>query len=516
MELAGTRTGCCCCRCRCCCRRRHPRLTISAGGFVLGALLITLLLCNAPSTSGHATTEPKSGQGPQWPPTEPEAAVPNRRSAGPNEGPYSKEAKFEMSKTMEPKRTAEAAGDGSDVVISSSETLHRPLVNQRPNLSRPAANADDELQSNDQAKHQAPTVRLEEPSNVADSDASNAASVDGESSPDGDPEQPAPPAGSGRESSRLLLRMLVFGMFALLSSSLVIVYAIKFCVCSRRKRRHLLRGALVGDVGEQRRARQIEDFLFAPAGPSPSSQHFLAGETNCACARNHSSRRNNHLLAHPADQLVLESLLRASAGRQSPIGWPLSGDELELATVCRQVALAAQLQARSTSGGCPCASDGPETPPARPPAYSELFEVVATAEPAPGAAATTTTTCTTVEGGLTSGPSVDVSSLSNPSDCQREGLPTSRADQSQQVNLLVRLNLNKTKLLSAADLMLLSKLIDVPIVVQPAASAPVASQGAISPTGIDVEECLARCRPANQRSDGSGEGGDGDGDPEEP
>lgn len=38
--------------------------------------------------------------------------------------------------------------------------------------------------------------------------------------------------------------------------------------------------------------------------------------------------------------------------------------------------------------------------------------------------------------------------------------------QQDQKNLLVKLNLNKTKLLSAGDLMLLSKLIDVPIVVQ--------------------------------------------------
>lgn len=164
-------------------------------------------------------------------------------------------------------------------------------------------------------------------------------------------------------SSQLLLRFLVLGLLALVSSSLAVVYSIKLCLCRRRK------------------SRRTHD---CSAAGEPT---YTAGE-----------------LAHLASLCAPPGCLVRSAYQHQ-------------AQPIEQLALLASQ--RVYPAGCTaCLLDADRAPPA----YSEVL----------------------------------ASSTNQPAACRQDG----------PRNLLVnvKLNLNKIQLLSAEDLVLLSRLIDVPIV----------------------------------------------------
>lgn len=324
-----------------------------------------------------------------------------------------------------------------------------------------------------------------------------------------------------QQSSRLLLQLLVLGLFTLVSASLILVYAVKFCVCQRRKR--MLRRALVGDMGA---GEQLAGERLAGLGGT-YSQHqtpeSLVNLAECACGSSALVGR-----CQPPVSSLIQSLLlgRVPTYNQNPASEPpiwltpcrrRQQQASQVAVHLQQVAALAQLQAQlqslaaaaatgtstgtgtgtsTSTGSCVCSAPGgtgqPATPAVRPPPYSDLFGVVvdrrdgssqgrrqAAASSSPGASPARASADTSGRPGvgrqqlhhLTASPT----STSGVSPLSASSLATSsantQASNSEQVNLLVRLNLNKTKLLSAADLMLLSKLIDVPIVIQQSESS---------------------------------------------
>lgn len=229
-------------------------------------------------------------------------------------------------------------------------------------------------------------------------------------------------------NSRLILRLLVLGLFGLVSMSLATVYTIKFCVCNRRK---ILRRDLVADLN----GRPAHPLYWSHC-PAHSSQ--VSAQTSLQsllganlCGFGHQANASSSAPESSRQVRCVEPLISSLCCQQQQLESLYSQSTfalppLDYASSC----LPADLQQAHSSG----------SPEPRPPAYSDLF----------GASA--------------------VSNGRDEADDTPSGSQTSGAigeqQQETQRNLLVKLNLNKTKLLSASDLVLLSKLIDVPIVVQ--------------------------------------------------
>lgn len=254
--------------------------------------------------------------------------------------------------------------------------------------------------------------------------------------------------------SRLLFRFFLSGLFALVLLSLVVVYAIKYCICARRKRQiSLLRQRdLVADssslVNEVSRAGgcQFQPIHFSMC-QSQAQLPALFGSPNVS------------QVSHLAESECLCRLPIYMTANQASSGAPCQSRPHQQSPPPQA--------SHSILYRCPTAPDTSnliEPPPshleessrrhpASPPAYSELFghEQVSRSESHREFRPTSSTIW----------PQMESPSLSSDlSSCRIE--PTESSERS----LLVRLDLNKTRLLSASDLMLLSKLIDVPIVIE--------------------------------------------------
>lgn len=362
-------------------------------------------------------------------------------------------------------------------------------------------------------------------------------------------------------NSRHILRILVVGLFGLVCLSLTIVYAIKFCVCKRRKKKRHdittfggscpLRRNFVIDVdqiGEPNHyahsACQCSCSNLAPnssqtieipqSTTTPQLNRFQSLFKPDFRARNYRISDSNSAKTNPTlsqigylnnHQLLCDDETIANNRVESPLSCNLLPVQSRPLTSpnnsCRQylpnfdrlynyhyshhnrqfnVVSSPSLMPLLTS--CPClpstdqftstsqaitlqldnlTNTSPTTTTAletsleasrneqidsqqRPPTYYELFGGEQSQQETAGDSQ--------VIGGATlpaQNEANDYASLAitNPSSSS-VSQSSSTIDQQQQdrKNLLVKLNLNKTKLLSAGDLMLLSKLIDVPIVVQ--------------------------------------------------
>lgn len=325
-------------------------------------------------------------------------------------------------------------------------------------------------------------------------------------------------------NSRLIFRLFVVGLICLVSLSLITVYTIKFCFCKKRKRQHnniesnlsgrpsLFGHNLVMDFNEIRRNHhqltmpscscftepppviitpQLNRFqsLFRPdlwaryrisdvqnstslypsrSGsidshgadcnlpmPANLSQHL--GSTDLDCLRYH----DHH---HRYDDEAHSQLNRA----HQPLH-PLNGrhcchltDEFsQIGTSLSEI----QTNIRTTSNlnyeqPLQMFSEQAHHQP-RPPAYSELFRNSRGRQKRSG--------CRQPEGLIIPAQSQSNSDISTSTSFATEStIPHSDSADPQegQRNVLVKFNLSETKLLSARDLMTLSRLIDVPILVQ--------------------------------------------------
>lgn len=316
--------------------------------------------------------------------------------------------------------------------------------------------------------------------------------------------------------SRPIYRLLFVILFGLVSISLGALYMVKCCGCRRRKRLNLLQRNLVMDVG------LAPALLPATAGSArhrrpAGGQHdlFLA---ECSCFNQPVSP------AHSGRDSLIQSLLRStnlwtslnSAGQQRA----QAANVPSAAMLFQQLALAAgpaHLGAAQTGcGSCLMSGEGPQHPHpfsaesihsgglemARPPAYSDLFEVGrplesvrATAEP--GAAVQVLELSNQPQSGWDN-PSASVSESQTISS-DSGSLGDQQQQHHQQKNLLVKLNLNKTKLLSAEDLVLLSKLIDVPIVVQQRHQQQQAAEGCEQESSA-IEQLVGETHQADEEA----------------
>jgi len=271
-------------------------------------------------------------------------------------------------------------------------------------------------------------------------------------------------------SSRLIFQLLVVGLLILVTLSLVTVYTIKLCICSRRK--HQLQRNLVTDVSLVGGANGVDEFLLQctcpnpPLAVPPPRLHSLLGPSLC-------------------------NLGRLGVQNQQP-AYPWLADVSSLTSLYQQLALAERLalqhQLTMQSGSPNCvaclapadqrnqisALDQSDTGTTlrrpQPPSYSDLFGDANPAREAFGGAISpsqaTTAATTTNDNNNDASTSLSLSSSRGETGCASGGHTAPGEDrQGHRGNLLVKLRLNKTKLLSADDLMLLSKLIDVPIVV---------------------------------------------------
>lgn len=357
-------------------------------------------------------------------------------------------------------------------------------------------------------------------------------------------------------NSRLLLRLLVFGLFCLISISLLFLYAIKFCVCRRRKRLLNIQRNLVADLGFNPSSSISSDNTTTRRFHHQCSNEANTSSSTCSAIRRQplqrerasnslidsilgfllrrfgffdtSSSRHNHRQRHYQQQLYRRHQLMMSRGDSITSIY----QRLTLAErlALHQLANTASSVVGYTDGlnefadnnsfdcsaannlnnlNCSlCLASGNSNNNydhlmsttnylvSRPPTYSEIFGLSSSSPAQEQQQQQQVSTETTIQESNTNLPPYERAITSNEHEQQAQqscetilvndevddyhednarldsheqfspSEQQSLAQQQQQKNLLVKLNLNKTKLLSANDLMLLSKIIDVPIVVQ--------------------------------------------------
>jgi len=467
---------------------------------------------------------------------------------------------------LAPVQQREAPEDDGDAPISASEILQNPL-GSGAHWSASAGNSRHAVDAQSGRAEEQPHGHADD--NHWQAHKTNQRWNESAASPEAAEQQ--------EQSSRLLLQVLVSGLLTLVSSSLAIVYAIKYCVCrGRRKRRQhqgrhqrrhhhdrcaaraLLRGcrAVVADGAalqldpEHQQHRQLlfgqqqcllgqaevdaaaaAAFGVDPAGAQAVSaaRLLLAAECALASAANGAPRASLPAsglvpLVGLAQEPALGCLgaagahLGPRAGPQAPAVWATG------ASGCPACPAVARVGGSFGSAPDAHAEHAPAAPAALPPlpahhqrqpppAYADLFGC------SPGASSSSSSSNASPQFGRhhcqPAGDSLRHSERRNnrqlttrhsprasggellesearqparlhseqsrlpplpahprPSSASTSGVQSSPSSsegdtrwQRHEANLLVRLNLNKTKLLSAAELMLLSKLIDVPIVI---------------------------------------------------
>ena len=333
------------------------------------------------------------------------------------------------------------------------------------------------------------------------------------------------------QTSRLLLQLLVLSLLTLVSSSLAIVYAIKYCVCQvRRKRQANQRLQLQLQLQmHQQQQQHLHQSQCRRVGHSACSQRSarcpaMLLRSALVADSNLSIQQQSQLC--PAAAALVPARRRSSGSSfsslRAPDGLcaPGAGHQL-LVNACECASRpTAQLPSEpiwtspsplaAACPGCPVHELRPEASPADrlrpPPAYSDLFgplqarelSLLSSARARLSSCSSSSAPICAFAGGPTAAPpgQPERAQTSSPADSSTStsGVHLSTAtltapsghtcasvqaerQHHEQANLLVRLNLNKTKLLSAADLMLLSKLIDVPIVISQQAEEEAEGEG---------------------------------------
>lgn len=292
-------------------------------------------------------------------------------------------------------------------------------------------------------------------------------------------------------SSRLLLRFVVISLFVLLSLSLVTVYAIKFCLCHRapsslpgRHRQHHL---------AMRRPKRIagpaQTSAAAAAGGGWSFLQNLASSgllrrcnliADGSSAPDHQVQQNNQLLDGPnlanLPMRLPLSLLQAPQNQQQQCSC-FHPDTYSALTAGHNFTSDDCQQQRDCVWWCSGGGAGDCTD-----TFTSTMD---------GPFSTTSTTAGRLAAPISSnyerqlpitiadchltGPPPAYSDIGTNGEQRTPAMTMSSVAHShqqanggghQQKNLLVKLNLNKTRVLSPDELMLLSRLIDVPIVVQ--------------------------------------------------
>lgn len=253
-------------------------------------------------------------------------------------------------------------------------------------------------------------------------------------------------------SSRLLFRIFLFGLFGLVILSLTIVYTIKYCICKRRKR----------NVSILRQRDLVSD---------SSSCHFQPIQM---CMRP-TSRQASLFSQHHQHQHQHQQQQQLTAAYFGQSGYHLASgieEEPNQACLCRipirdrlvedsiyNQTLSYRNQVSSVPSISGIVDMRLNNLNVSPPSYSDIF----------GSVSHSSQTLSTPRRNIRN------SSLSNspmnlaPNETSN-GLTNQMgaliARDSDERGILVKLDLNKTRLLSPNDLMLLSKLIDVPIVIE--------------------------------------------------
>lgn len=362
----------------------------------------------------------------------------------------------------------EAIDDQEDIVISSSEILTSKFANKRPYI-----------------KH----IKMDDNNCSTTTIESLDFAHNSSSASDGDEDD------VNYSNSRLLLRLLVIGLFIMVSMSLMILYTIKVCICNRRKK-HRAQRNLVGD------SSYVYPQNIACSCYNHNHHHHQALETASATAAQPTNsirtilsrhlRYDNYSSSEQGSYCVERRGFVADSGNNLTLRHLNS----TLQNDAHLIPIPAISAPASQHGDCSCCllNNSAHQLTGPPPTYFETFgrqqEVSIEGDAvSPGASNSYDTAAeldyTSCESpppssrnALTTAANSQAANNSNSAfDCDdndRQSLgsdnPTIesqlRRQQQQERNLLVKLNLNKTKLLSAGDLMLLSKLIDVPIIVQ--------------------------------------------------
>lgn len=369
--------------------------------------------------------------------------------------------------------------DDEDVVISSSEILsdkYDSASSERGKKKAPDAGILPDSTKQEQPQHQQQQVS-KNPNCTSASTSANWEEKTAEGGGDNDPDDPDE---RNYSNSRLLLRLLVIGLFALVTLSLLILYSIKLCLCRRRKRR--LQRDLVADssVG----ASYFQDCLLFQQQSQNQCFRHQAGPAQAAALHSSAQLLRNMFRERQTREQDCCFLGVNHSTTMDPIVPSLSSEinlrQLNPPNEGAPISSGRQsCSCYSVSGQRAAPSNFSQTLLRPPPTYSELFgqrqlQAAAreAASPSGSSEQDNSAFCESSSASraasqrLAAAPQAESALGSTPGDCSLVNRLVSPEAQDEQKNLLVKLNLNKTKLLSAGDLMLLSKLIDVPIIVQ--------------------------------------------------
>lgn len=448
---------------------------------MIAAVIICLLIAATPATANHGlpsetssqiqrqTTASQQRQG--------NTTAPDSIGGGP--------AAASVSPASQLQRQASSVAAGMmnhsemEAVINSSETVSgSPAAYSEKFKFTPSAPSVQIIRDSptDQSNKSASQTSSPTPPTANGTDNQDMVVVVATQTSDEPPDIQAPQQRQQYSSSRLLLRFVVISLLVLVSLSLVTVYTIKFCLCNQRSNtgnsapssrqnrhhHHHPHGRRPKRGPPTSRAGGLGSFLQDAINGLRRSCNLIA-DSSPTLLRQHQilSDPSHDQLAALADQILplrrpplqqqcscfhpdnypsasnSENFTQQQQQPRDCVWWSDSGpnDNPFLGLQQQPSINYEQQQQQQQSISADVLLDeslSSQQPP--PPAYADIYSTTATNNHQPAAAVSTI-------------------------DCNQ-------GQQNRQKNLLVKLNLNKTRVLSPDELMLLSRLIDVPIVVQ--------------------------------------------------
>lgn len=336
-------------------------------------------------------------------------------------------------------------------------------------------------------------------------------------------------------AARHALRVLLVCLVGLVLVALVALYAIKFCVC-RRKRGEQFCELESNAQNETSQARRSSRNLIPFGGETITQQRQLMIDsvlrnhanqlilTECSCSNppqsgaqnsarrlaNNSNNTNNRAQTESGRRRNACARLWAAFGWRRPnalrsgVAQQSATPPPSVAALYQQLAIVERLQELAMRApppqppqnwppnSCVCLQRQPSCLNGAPPAYSDIFGAAPLRQQQQEQQCCSSNSAGWPNQNPEARSSVPLDGLASAASAA-SAQPTDAASESASAqlqegqlagearNLLVKVNLNKTKLLSAADLMLLSKLIDVPIVVQQPAQAELLQLDANAP-----------------------------------